>query len=204
MIAMLDGWIAFSRRLARAAIGVGGALILASAFLVGLEVVLRKVFVVSMGGADELSGYAFAIGTSWGIAFTLLDRANVRVDALYSHLGRRMRALCDVLALLSLAVFVTLLSWHALQVLSTSLLFASRATTPLGTPLWIPQGLWVLGFGLFLFALIPLLLRTLVAFATGDLATVSRLAGARSIEEEAADEVSHATHTDTMLAGGNR
>ena len=204
MNTLLDRWIAFARRLARMAIGIGGAMIFASAFLIGIEVLLRKMFLLSIGGADELSGYAFAIGTSWGLAFTLLDRANVRVDALYSHLGGRARAACDVLALTSLAVFVGLLGWHALQVLSTSLQFGSRATTPLGTPLWIPQGLWVVGFAMFLFSLIPLLLRTLSAVAAGDLATVGKLAGARTVQEDAAEEVTHVTHLDPQTHQGHR
>jgi TRAP-type C4-dicarboxylate transport system permease small subunit len=179
-------------------------MILASAFLIGIEVLSRKLFLFSIGGADELAGYAFAIGTSWGLAFALLERANVRVDALYCHLGARARALCDVVALASLAVFVGLLGWHAVQVLATSLQYSSRATTPLATPLWIPQGLWVLGFGLFLFGLTPLLLRTLFAGLAGDLATVRRLAGARTIKEGAAEEMSHVGRGDVPTAAGSR
>jgi TRAP-type mannitol/chloroaromatic compound transport system permease small subunit len=203
VIAILDEWLALAARLARRAVWAGGALILASAFLIGVEVVLRKLFLVSIGGADELSGYAFAIGTSWSLSFTLLERANVRVDALYSRLGARLRAACDVLGLASLAAFVGLLGWHAVQVLATSLEFSSRATTPLATPLWIPQGLWLAGFGLFLFSLTPLLLRTLGALIVGDLATVRRLAGARTIGEDAAAEISHAAHGSVQADAAN-
>jgi hypothetical protein len=67
----------------------------------------------------------------------------------------------------------------------------SRATTPLATPLWIPQSLWLIGLGLFLFTVLPLLLRSLFALLGGDLAKVRSLAGARTIEEDAADEAAH-------------
>lgn len=191
MIMLLDRWLGLADRLSRYAIWIGGALVLASAFLVSIDVLLRKLLLVSVGGADELSGYAFAIGTTWALAFTLLRRANVRVDALYVRLPRAACAILDILALLSLGGFLLLLTWQAWDVLGTSISFAARATTPLQTPLWMPQSLWVIGLALFLFTLLPLLLRALFALLGGDLDTVRRLAGARTIEEDAADEAAH-------------
>lgn len=41
---------------------------LLAAVLIGIDVVIRKFFATSIGGADELAGYALAIGTSWGWA----------------------------------------------------------------------------------------------------------------------------------------
>ncbi|WP_300302167.1 TRAP transporter small permease subunit [Ferrovibrio sp.] len=191
MIMLLDRWLGLADRLSRYAIWAGGALVLASAFLVSVDVLLRKLLLISVGGADELSGYAFAIGTAWALAFTLLRRANVRVDALYTRLPRVLCAMLDILALASLGGFIALLTWQAWDVLGTSIAFSARATTPLQTPLWMPQSLWVIGLALFLFTLLPLLLRALFALLGGDLDTVRRLAGARTIEEDAADEAAH-------------
>lgn len=188
---LLDRWLGLADRLSRYAIWFGGALVLASAFLVSIDVLLRKLLLISLGGADELSGYAFAIGTTWALAFTLLRRANVRVDALYARLPQAVCAVLDILALLSLGLFIALLTWQAWSVLETSLAFDARATTPLATPLWIPQVLWLIGLVLFILTLIPLLLRALFALLGGDLATVRRLAGARTIEEDAAEEAAH-------------
>jgi len=193
VLSVLDRLLTLAERVSRAAIWFGGALLLAAAFLVSFDVVARKAFGVTTGGADELSGYAFAIGTTWALAFTLLHRANVRVDALYAHLPPRVRAALDVLALLTLGAFVALLTWHSALVLQTSVSFAARATTPLQTPLWIPQSLWVAGFVLFLLILTLLLMRATLALFAGDLATVQRLAGARSVQEDAADEVAQRT-----------
>jgi TRAP-type mannitol/chloroaromatic compound transport system permease small subunit len=185
---MLDRLIRLTDRLALGAIWFAGALMLAAAFLVAFDVLARKLFLVSMGGSDELSGYAFVIGTVWAFAFTLLRRANVRVDALYARLPRRLCAFLDLVALAALGLFAALLTYHAALVFETSWAFGARATTPLQTPLWIPQGLWVAGLILFLVTLAPLLARAALAFAQGDLDTVRRLAGARTIEEDAADE----------------
>lgn len=191
MSRLLDSLIQIAERLSRWAIWAGGAMVLAAAILVSIDVLLRKLFLISMGGSDELSGYAFAIGTTWALAFTLLRRANVRVDALYLHLSPRLRALLDLAALAALGVFIAFLSYHAWDVLATSRAFQARATTPLATPLWIPQSLWVLGLALFLFTLAVLVLRSAVAFVSGDLRTVRALAGARTIEEDAAEETAH-------------
>ena len=188
---LLDRWLGLADRLSRYAIWIGGALVLASAILVSVDVLLRKLLLISLGGADELSGYAFAIGTAWALAFTLLRRANVRVDALYIHLPQVVCAVLDILALLVLGLFIALLTWQAWTVLETSLAFDAHATTPLATPLWIPQALWLAGLCLFVFTIVPLLLRALFALCGGDLATVRRLAGARTIEEDAADEAAH-------------
>jgi TRAP-type mannitol/chloroaromatic compound transport system permease small subunit len=188
MSGTLDKILRLADRLSLWATWGGGALMLAAAFLVAVDVLLRKFLLVSLGGADELSGYAFAIGTAWALSFTLLRRAHVRVDALYGHLPQRMRAALDIAALAALAVFGFLLAWHASAMWRTSWDFAARATTPLQTPLWIPQGLWAFGLILFVLVTLALLLRTLAALLAGDLPTVRALAGARTIEEDAADE----------------
>lgn len=195
MTRLLDRYLAVMSRVARIALWAGGALVLASAFLIGIEVVARKAFALSIGGADELSGYAVAIGTALGLAGTLMDRAHVRVDALYVRLPHRLHAILDLLALLALALFVGLLAVRAVAVLSDSLAFSARATTPLATPLWIPQSLWVAGLVLFILVVVPLSLRVVVAILAGDHATVRRLAGARTLEEDAAGEVENAVST---------
>jgi TRAP-type mannitol/chloroaromatic compound transport system permease small subunit len=188
MMRALDALLRATDRISLWAVWGGGILMLAAAFLVSAEVLLRKLLLISLGGADELSGYAFAIGTAWALSFTLLRRAHVRVDALYGVLPQRLRAVLDIAALVSLAVFASLLAWHAAAMCETSWAFEARATTPLQTPLWIPQGLWVLGLALFVLVTAALLLRTALALLGGDLARVQALAGARTIEEDAADE----------------
>jgi TRAP-type C4-dicarboxylate transport system permease small subunit len=190
-VSVLDRWLALADRLSRHAVWYAGGLMLASAFIVSVDVLLRKLLLVSLGGADELSGYAFAIGTAWALPFTLLRRANVRVDALYMHLPGAARGWLDLLAMMALGIFVGALTWQAWEVLSTSIAFDARATTPLQTPLWIPQLLWLAGLLLFAFAWLPLFLRAAAALLQGDRAAASRLVGAPSMQESAAAETAH-------------
>jgi TRAP-type mannitol/chloroaromatic compound transport system permease small subunit len=185
----LDPLLGLARRIARAGAWFGGVLLIAAALLVGVEVVIRKVFSLSIGGADELAGYVLAISTSWALAFTLLERAHIRIDSLYVHLPARLRALLDIAGLLLLTAFFALITWYGYGVLQTSYTLGARSMSPLGTPLMLPQLLWVLGLVLFLAIAMLLLIRAIVALIAGDLATVRRLVGSRTLHEEVAAEV---------------
>ncbi len=179
---------ALAGSLSRVGVWVGGVLTLASALLISYDVIVRRLFSVTIGGSDELSGYAFAISTTWALAFTALERANVRVDVVYRHLPVRVGALLDWLALVAIGVFAVYLTYHAQGVAAQSWLQGSAANTPLGTPLWIPQMLWVAGLAWFSLVLALMLVRASVALATGDLATLEAVCGVRSAQEEAEEE----------------
>ena len=173
-----------ARKLARAGAWFGGLLIIASALLIGVEVVIRRAFDLTIGGADELSGFALAISTAFGLAFTLLERAHIRIDSLYVHLPVRVCALLDILGLAALLGFFGLITWHAVGVLETSWRLGARSVSPMATPLIIPQALWVAGLIIFLLIASLLLLRALGALLTGDAVSIQRLIGSRPVAEE--------------------
>jgi TRAP-type mannitol/chloroaromatic compound transport system permease small subunit len=189
---LLDRALRAADWLSLRAVWGGGALLFLAAFTVSADVLLRKLFAMSLGGADELSGYAFAIGTAWAFAFALLRRANVRVDALYQHLPLKLCALLDLLALVSLGVFVAYLAYYGFDVLATSWSLSARSNSALKVPLWIPQALWVGGLLLFSATLLLLLARSIAHLAGGNWRAVHELLGARSIQEEADEEVAYA------------
>jgi TRAP-type mannitol/chloroaromatic compound transport system permease small subunit len=185
----LDRLLELARKLARAGAWFGGLLIIASALLVGVEVVIRRAFNLTIGGADELSGFALAISTAFGLAFTLLERAHIRIDSLYVHLPVRVCALLDIVGLTLFAGFFGLITWHAAGVLETSWRLGARSMSPLATPLIIPQALWVAGLVMFLLIAGLLLIRALGALVTGEVVTVQRLIGSRSLAEELEAEI---------------
>ena len=196
---MLDRAIKTADRISLWGVWFGGGLIFLAALLVSVDVLARKLFTVSLGGADELSGYAFAIGTAWAFAFTLLRRSNVRVDALYQHLPGKLRAFLDILALLALGVLAAYLTYYAFAVFQTSWNFKAQSNSALKVSLWIPQGLWFLGLLLFVVTLVLLLLRAGVALIEGDWPAIHALLAARSIEEDAQDEAAYAQNADLNL-----
>jgi TRAP-type C4-dicarboxylate transport system permease small subunit len=174
---------------ARAGALGGGVLVLASAVLVSVDVLLRKLLSVTLGGADELSGYALAIGSTWSFAFVLLNRGNVRIDALYQHLPRGLAALCDVLAVLALLSFGSLVGWYGAGVVTQSWTSQSHSNSDLAVPLVVPQMLWWLGWLWFVLCGVLLLWRALGRARAQDWAGLNQLVGARSVAEEADEEL---------------
>ena len=159
-------------------------MIIAAALIVSAEVVLRKIFTVMYTGSDEIASYLFAIGTSWSLAFVLVSKGHVRIDALYSHFPPRLRAACDILALVSMALFVAVLAERGWTMSWISVMNNSRSNTPLQVLLAVPQLAWLAGIGFFLFAVVLSIARSALAFAHGDLARVHEIAGAASQVEE--------------------
>jgi TRAP-type mannitol/chloroaromatic compound transport system permease small subunit len=185
---VLSRLLALAGSLSSAAVWAGGLLTLASTLLISGDVIVRKLFGVTVGGADELSGYAFAISTTWALAFAALNRANVRIDALYLTLPTRLAAFLDWLALVSLGLFIALLSRYAFDVVALSWSRGARANTPLGTPLWMPQLLWFAGLAWMCLVLALMLIRASWALVTGDLQALGALCGVRTAQQEADEE----------------
>jgi TRAP-type C4-dicarboxylate transport system permease small subunit len=186
---MLERLLGVAGRIAQLGVWVGGTLLILAAVVITVDVVARKAFSVTLGGSDELSGYCLAISAAWAFAFALLHRANIRVDAAYKYFPAPVRAALDAVALIALAVFVAVVARYGFEVFMASIRFASRANTPLQTPLWIPQGLWFAGLAFFLVTLFLVTLKAVLAFARGRFAEVDRLAGLPDVAREAEEEV---------------
>jgi TRAP-type C4-dicarboxylate transport system permease small subunit len=184
MEATLDRLVAHSFTLARVSGWICGLLLTLSAFVIGLDIALREIFVVTLGGANELSGYALAVSSSWGCTVALVHRMHVRIDSVYTHLSPRIRALLDMIGLAALIYFLTFVTFYAYKVLEQSIESDSHSISALGAPLAVPQAVWFVGFVIFLVVAAVYLLRAMIAFAKGDLRRVRELLGARSVEEE--------------------
>lgn len=171
-------------RISRWSVYFCGALLLGCVGLITFEVVGRKLFNHSLLAVEELSGYALAISVAWGISYTLLQKGHIRIDALYVHLPAPLRRILDVAALLALALVFGTLVWHASGVLHESLRLGAKASTPLATPLWIPQSLWLAGLGFFSLCVFMLLARAAQLILRGDFAGLEREIGAHNTEQE--------------------
>ena len=170
--------------IARAGLWLGGALILLAAILIGIDVSLRKLFSVSIGGADELAGYALAIGTAWALAAALLDRAHIRIDSLYVFFPAPVRILLDFIGLALFVGFFALVGWHGIGVVQQSWISGSRSQSALETPVVVPQVIWLAGLGVFVLVGAVLFLVALGRLLAGDREAVAQLIGTRSGEEE--------------------
>lgn len=173
-----------SETVSRLAIRVGGGLIILISLLITVEIVLRKTRNLSTGSTDELSGYALAISFTWALSYTLHQRAHVRIDVLYTRVGPALRAWLDCLSIISLTIFSVTLTYFCWRVLQDSLLLGAVSNTTLAIPLWIPQGLWLLGMVLFSLSSLLLSVLCLHALMIGDRARIFALAGSRTTDEE--------------------
>jgi len=180
-------WTAISW-IARILAWIGGAMIMLAALIVSTEVLSRKLLALPFSGSDEIGAYLFAIGTSWSMAFVLVTRGNVRIDALYGTFSPFVRALLDLVALIGLATLVIALADRAWELLSDNLAGWNRSNTPLRVPLVYPQLPWFLGFAFFLFALAIALVRAVIALVAGDYAKVAATIGVPSQDEEVNEE----------------
>lgn len=172
------------QRFSRAASLVFGALMLALAAAVTLETLVRKFFSVSLGGVDELSGYAIAVAAPLAFAIALVDRAHIRINIVYLQLGKRARAVLDALSLWSLGSLAVFLFIFAVMTLRETWMYQSIAQTPWATPLVYPQSLWLLAMAAFVLPALWLSFRAMGLLMRGDWPGLTRLGGAGTVEEE--------------------
>lgn len=185
---MLDKLLAWDHAAARILVWIGGAGLIFAAFLVTFDIIIRDLFDMTLGGADEISGYIFAVSTAFAFPYALLHRTNVRIDALYVLFPARLRSLLDVVSLIALAIFVYPLTWWAYLMLSDSIAIGTRSITPMRTPVAIPQSFWVAGLVLLSVTILLVFLVAARRLARGDLDGVHRIAGALTIEDSGEED----------------
>ena len=131
-----------------------GLIFLVLSVVVTIETLARKIFNFSIQGADELGGYALAIGSTLAFSLALMGRNHIRVDVFHDLFPRAMKAALNWISIMLLAATATLFVAVSWRVLSETHAYGSTAQTPWATPLIWPQSLWYTG--LVLFALIGL------------------------------------------------
>src|SRR5436190_7795169 len=169
---------------------VGGALLLVAAITICVDIFLRYTFSLTIGGADDLSGYALAISSAWGFSAALLSRSHIRIDTVYVRVKSRVaRAALDLLSLACFALFGGFIAWYGWGVLSLSWVSDSHSQSAIEMPLIFPQGLWFAGLAFLLAVALLLLARALLACVNRDFDGVFALIGSKSAVAEAKEEI---------------
>jgi TRAP-type C4-dicarboxylate transport system permease small subunit len=168
---------------------VFGGVFIVLAFVVAVETFSRKLFNVSLQGADELGGYALAVGSTIAFSLALMGRNHIRVDVLHEHLPRRMQAAMNWIAIVSLAAFGLFIAWVAWKVIADTRLYGSTAQTPWATPLIIPQGVWYAGLATFALVASGYAVRATALLLSGQLERLNRDFHPKSVKEELKDEL---------------
>jgi len=153
-----------------------------------VEMVTRKLFSFSLQGIDEVGGYTLAVVGAIGFSYTLATRGHTRIDFLVGKLPPRTRSMLNALAMVTLAAMVVFAVSRCWVVLSESIEFQSRSTTPLQTPMWIPQSMWFVGWVLFALAVVCLAAHALWLLVRRQDDAINRFYGPQKLEEEIESE----------------
>ncbi len=177
------------QRIVAVIVQIGGWALLGAACLVTYDVITRKLFNMSIAGADEISGYVFAVSTAGAFTYALSARANIRIDLVYNLLPLRARCVFDLMALALTAGYFAILCWFAYDLVADAFRYGSRSITPLQTPLALPQTLWFLALLLATLTAAYLTVRVVVLILRRRWGEVAPLAGIPLISEEVAGEL---------------
>lgn len=161
-----------------------GYVLLVQAVVTAVEIVARKLFNHSFQGVDELGGYALAIAGSIGFGYAVVTCAHTRIDLVLAKLPLAVRAVLHMLAAVVLTAVAFGMFWYGLRSLRQSLDYGAISTTPLQTPLWIPQSIWVGGLALFVLVSLITVLRGAKMFARGDFVSIENQMKAKSQEQQ--------------------
>ena len=189
MLDTLDRLVERVHALARYGVWFGGGLILLAAFVVSFDVAIRKLFNVSLGGADECSGFALAIGSAWAFGFALLERGHVRIDSIYTILPRPVCAALDILGLSVFGIFMSLMAWQGTGVFMESVRNSTVTLSTIAWPLRYPQFMWIAGLWWFVVIVVLLWIRAVLTIVRGDFLLVQKQIGSKTVQEEVNEEM---------------
>ncbi|SHM78805.1 TRAP-type C4-dicarboxylate transport system, small permease component [Roseovarius litoreus] len=127
------------------------------------EIVLRGFFGRSTYVLDEFVGYGVAAMTFLALAHALNRNTHIRVAVLRDVVGPRFLQLLETLSiLLALGAMSTTFHYIAKSVMR-NLERGTTSATVARVPLWVPEGLVLLGIGMLLLGLIARLVETWLA-----------------------------------------
>ena len=168
---------------------VFGSIFLLLAVVVTVETVSRKVFNISLQGADELGGYALAVGSTIAFSLALMGRNHIRVDVFHERFPRGFQAFLNWFSIASLAVFGCFMAWIATKVITDTLQYHSTAQTPWATPLVLPQAVWYAGLVIFALVAVGYAARASQLLVTGQVDKLNRDFHPKSAKEELKEEL---------------
>jgi TRAP-type C4-dicarboxylate transport system permease small subunit len=140
---------ALTERISKLCGCIFGYIFLVLAVLVTIEAAGRKLFGFSLQGADELGGYALAVGSTLAMCVALIERSHIRIDLIHFLLPKGVQVFLNWVSALLIAGFALLLTYVCSSIVSETVEYGSTAPTPWATPLIWPQSLWYGGLVVF-------------------------------------------------------
>ena len=180
---------------------VFGGIFLVLSVVVAVETISRKVFNVSLQGADELGGYALAVGSTIAFSLALMGRNHIRVDVFHDKFPRGMQAALNWLSIVSLAALGAFIAWIAFKVIGDTLQYGSTAQTPWATPLIWPQSVWYAGLVTFALVAAGYAVRATLLLLTDRIDMLNHDFHPKSAKEELKEELEDLAHRQVATQG---
>ena len=175
-----------------------GIIFLALSVVVTVETISRKVFTFSLQGADELGGYALAVGSTLAFSLALIGRNHIRVDVFHEFFSRRLQAALNWFSVTMIAFFAIVIALVSIKVLRETVEFGSTAQTPWATPLIYPQSIWYAGFILFMLVAIGYAARATYLLLSRRLDELNVEFHPKSAKEELKEELEDLEHRQAV------
>jgi TRAP-type C4-dicarboxylate transport system permease small subunit len=166
-----------------------GAIFSVLVLIVTVETIARKLFNISLQGADELGGYALAIGSTLAFSLAVFGRNHIRVDVFHERYPKWLQGWMNWFAATSMAAFAIFLCYVTIDVLTDSVSYSSTAQTPWATPLIYPQSIWYAGLVIFACVTTVWAIRATFLLATGQLTELNEEFQPKSAKEEIKEEL---------------
>jgi len=168
---------------------VFGVIMIGLSLVTTVETIIRKLFSITLGGVDELSGYAIAIGAPLAFAVAMVDQSHIRINLLYMKLPRVAQAWLNAVAALSLGILAVFFFIFTFGTVQDTMAYGAIAQTPWATPLIYPQSVWL--FTQAFFALIASLVavRALLLLVRGNTDALVQWYGPERVEDEVEAEL---------------
>lgn len=183
---------------------VFGGIFLGLAVVVAIETISRKLFNVSLQGADELGGYALAVGSTIAFSLALMGRNHIRVDVFHDKFPRGLQAALNWLSIIALAAFGVFIAWVAFKVIDDTLQYGSTAQTPWATPLIWPQSVWYAGLVTFALLATGYAVRATLLLFTNRIDTLNHDFHPKSTKEELKEELEDLAQRQVGNPGDNK
>lgn len=183
---------------------VFGSIFLLLAAVVVVETVSRKLFNVSLQGADELGGYALAVGSTISFSLALMGRNHIRVDVFHEKFPRAVQAAMNWFSIASLAVLGAFIAWVAFKVIGDTLQYGSTAQTPWATPLIWPQAVWFAGLVTFALVAFGFAVRATLLLLRGQIDTLNHDFHPKSAKEELKEELDDLAQRQAVESHGEK
>lgn len=172
---------------------VFGVIMIALSLLVTVETIVRKLFSVSLGGVDELSGYAIAIGAPLAFAIASIEQSHIRINLLHMKLPLPAQAVLNALAAIAVGALAVFFLTFTIGTVEDTLAYSSIAQTPWATPLIYPQSIWLAASAFFALVAVIIAGRALWLLLSGDTDRLARGFGPERIEDELEAELEDMT-----------